>query len=146
MLWIGPTSSVFVITTYLLMYFVICPAMCGGLLFHQLTDPAMQAYYIALFQAGWFVESMWTQTLVIHLIRTPKMPFIQSRASAPVTLITFTGIAVLTVIPFTSFGWSIGLAALPFSFFPWLALTIVLYMALVTVFKKIFVKRYGELL
>jgi Mg2+-importing ATPase len=146
MLWIGPTSSVFDITTYLLMYFVICPAMCGGLLFHQITDPALQVYYIALFQAGWFVESMWTQTLVIHLIRTPKIPFIQSRASAPVTLITFTGIAVLTVIPFTSFGTSIGLAALPFSFFPWLALTIVLYMALVTVFKKIFVKRYGELL
>ncbi|MDR2941616.1 MAG: magnesium-translocating P-type ATPase, partial [Treponema sp.] len=101
MLWIGPTSSVFDITTYLLMYFVICPAMCGGLLFSQITDPAMQAYYIALFQAGWFVESMWSQTLVIHMIRTPKIPFIQSRASAPLTLLTFTGITVLTIIPFT---------------------------------------------
>jgi Mg2+-importing ATPase len=146
MLWTGPTSSVFDITTYLLMYFVICPAACGGLLFHQLTDPAMQALYIAVFQAGWFVESMWTQTLVIHMIRTPKILSIQSRASLPLTLITFTGIAVLTAIPFTNFGQSIGLAPLPTSFFPWLLLTVFLYMLLVTVFKKIFIRKYGELL
>jgi Mg2+-importing ATPase len=146
MLWIGPTSSVFDITTYLLMYFVICPAMCGGQLFHQLTDPAMQALYIAVFHAGWFVESMWTQTLVIHMIRTPKIPFIQSRASASLTLLTFTGITALTIIPFTGFGASIGLSALPVTFFPWLLLTVSLYMVLVTVFKRIFVRRYGELL
>ncbi len=146
MLWIGPTSSVFDITTYLLMYFVICPSLCGGLLFHQISDPAVQAYYIAVFQAGWFVESMWSQTLVIHMIRTPKLPFIQSRASAPLTLLTFAGIAVLTAIPFTAFGVSIGLAALPPVYFAWLALTILLYMALATLFKNIFIKRYGELL
>ena len=146
MVWIGPTSSVFDITTYLLMYFVICPAVFGGQLFHQISDPAMQAGYIALFQAGWFVESMWSQTLVIHMIRTPRLPFIHSRASAPVTLLSFTGIAVLTVIPFTAFGAAIGLAPLPPVYFAWLALTILLYMVLVTVFKKIFVRRYGELL
>jgi Mg2+-importing ATPase len=146
MFWIGPTSSIFDITTYALMFFIVCPAMCGGLLFGQITDPAMLAYFIALFQAGWFVESMWSQTLVIHLIRTPKIPFIQSRASLPVVLLTFTGIGILTVIPFTPFGAAIGLAALPPVYFAWLALTIVLYMALVTVFKGIFVRRYGELL
>jgi Mg2+-importing ATPase len=146
MLWIGPTSSVFDITTYLLMYFIICPAMCGGVPFHQLTDPAAQAYFIAVFQAGWFVESMWSQTLVIHMIRTPKIPFIQSRASGSVILLTFTGIAVLTVIPFTGLGKAIGLAALPPVYFAWLAATVFLYMALATLFKKIFVKRYGELL
>ena len=145
MLWIGPTSSVFDITTYVLMYFLICPAVCGGL-FHMLTDPAMQVLFIALFQAGWFVESMWTQTLVIHMIRTPKIPFIQSRASAPLTLLTFTGIVVLTIVPYTAFGASIGLAALPWVFFPWLALTVLLYMLLVTAFKWVFVRRYGELL
>ncbi len=146
MIWIGPTSSVFDITTYLLMYFIICPAMTGGLMFHQLTDPAMQAYFIALFQAGWFVESMWSQTLVIHMIRTPKIPFIQSHASLSVTLLTFTGIAALTIIPFTKLGASIGLTALPPVYFAWLALTIFLYMVLATVFKKIFIRRYGELL
>ena len=146
MIWIGPTSSVFDITTYLLMYFIICPAMTGGLLFHQITDPAMQACYVALFQAGWFVESMWSQTLVIHMIRTPKIPFVQSRASLPVVALTFTGISVLTIIPFSSFGKMLGLAALPPVYFAWLALTIVLYMALATLLKKAYVKRYGELL
>jgi Mg2+-importing ATPase len=147
MVWIGPTSSVFDITTYLLMYFIICPAFIGGgLLYSQITDPAVQAAYIALFQAGWFVESMWSQTLVIHMIRTPKLPFIQSRASAMLTLFTFSGIGVLTAIPFTGFGKSIGFLPLPSVYFAWLALTIFLYMGLATLLKTIFVKRYGELL
>ena len=146
MAWIGPTSSVFDITTYALMFFVICPAMCGGQMFRDIADPAMKAYFIALFHAGWFVESMWSQTLVIHMIRTPRIPFVRSRASLPVVLLTFAGIAFLTAIPFTSFGEAIGLTALPGIYFAWLALTVVLYMVLVTVFKTIFVRRYGELL
>lgn len=146
MFWLGPTSSVFDITTYLLMYFVICPAACGGQLFHQITDPAQQELYIALFQSGWFVESMWSQTLVIHMIRTPKIPFIGSHASLPLTLLTFTGIAVLTIIPYTPFGTEIGLTALPSVYFAYLALTIVLYMILVTVVKRMYIKRHGELL
>lgn len=146
MLWIGPTSSVFDITTYLLMYFVICPMVTGGQLFHQLTDPAAQALYIATFQAGWFVESMWSQTLVIHMIRTPKIPFVQSRASLPVTLLTFTGIAFVTAIPFTPLGNLLGLAPLPPVYFAWLALTIACYMFLATFMKKMYVRKYGELL
>jgi len=143
MVWIGPTSSVFDITTYLLMFFVICPAMCGGLMFKDIVDPTVQATFIALFQAGWFVESMWSQTLVIHMLRTPKIPFIQSRASLPVVLLTLSCIAVLTAIPFTSFGQAIGLTALPPVYFAWLALTLVLYMALATGVKTIFVRKYG---
>lgn len=148
MMWIGPTSSVFDITTYLLMYFVICPMFTGGVLFHHLpeADMAARALYISIFQAGWFVESMWSQSLVIHMIRTPKFPFIQSHASAAVTLMSFTGIAVLTVIPFTPLGATIGLGALPPIYFLYLAITVILYMCLVTIFKKIFVRRYGELL
>ena len=146
MFWIGPTSSVFDITTYLLMYFMICPLLFGGLTYHQLDGAAARGAFIALFQAGWFVESMWSQTLVIHMIRTPKIPFLRSRASAPVTLLTLTGIAALTVIPFTGLGHTIGLAALPPVYFGWLALTILLYMGLATLFKKIFILRYGELL
>jgi Mg2+-importing ATPase len=149
MLWIGPTSSVFDITTYLLMYFIICPAfVSNGLMFHQIpdTETATRIAYIALFQAGWFVESMWSQTLVIHMLRTPKIPFIQSRASFPLTMLTFTGITVLTLIPFTGFGASIGLAPLPSVYFAWLALTLFLYMGFATLLKTIFVRRYGELL
>jgi len=146
MAWIGPTSSVFDLTTYALMFFIVCPAMCGGLAFSQITDPAVKDYFIMLFHAGWFVESMWTQTLVIHMIRTPKIPFIRSRASLPVVFLTFSGIAVLTAIPFTAIGAAIGLAALPLAYFGWLALTVVLYVALATAFKMIFIRRYGELL
>jgi len=144
MVWFGPTSSVFDITTYLLMFFVICPMVFGGP--YGSLDPAARLGFMALFQAGWFVESMWSQTLVIHLIRTPKIPFLQSRASRPVTILTALGIAALTLIPFSPFAQALGLMALPPIYFAWLALTIVAYMALVSVFKRIFVKKYGELL
>ncbi|MCL1840643.1 MAG: magnesium-translocating P-type ATPase [Propionibacteriaceae bacterium] len=144
--WFGPTSSIFDITTYLLMYFVIAPAMCGGHLFHQMHDPAHQLLFMAVFQTGWFVESMWTQTLVIHMIRTPKIPFLQSHASAPVTLVTFAGIAVLTVLPWTPIAGDLGLTALPGIYFAYLAATVVCYMCLATLAKRIFVRRYGQLL
>jgi len=146
MVWIGPTSSVFDIATYVLMYFVICPAACGGQLFQNIADPAMRLKYIALFQAGWFVESMWTQTLVIHMIRTPKIPFIQSRASFPVVSLGLSAILVLTMIPFTPIGAALKLAPLPPVYFAYLALIIAMYMVLVTVVKKIYVRKYGELL
>ena len=154
MIWIGPTSSIFDFTTYIFMYFVFCPLFVSkGILFNDLAAhysgaelAAMQACYIGMFQAGWFVESMWSQTLVIHMIRTPKLPFIQSRASAPVTLLTMTGIAVLTVIPFTPFGTALGLVALPASYFAYLIPCILLYMMLATSLKKAYVRYYGELL
>ena len=154
MLWIGPTSSIFDFTTYIFMYFVFCPLfVSGGVLFNDLAAHytgaelvAMQAQYIGMFQAGWFVESMWSQTLVIHMIRTPKIPFLQSHASAPVTLLTMTGIAVLTVIPFTPLGAALGFEALPMSYFAYLIPCILLYMVLATSLKKAYIRHYGELL
>ena len=154
MLWIGPTSSIFDFITYIFMYFVFCPLFVShGVLFNNLASvysgdalAAMQTAYIALFQAGWFVESMWSQTLVIHMIRTPKLPFIQSRASAPVTLLTMAGIALLTALPFSPLGPELGLGALPLEYFCFLIPCILLYMALATSIKKAYVKRYGELL
>ena len=144
MVWIGPTSSVFDIVTYALMYFVICPLVCGGA--YKTLDANGQLMFMALFQTGWFVESMWSQTLVIHMIRTPKIPFVQSRASFPVTALTFMGIFVLTAIPFTPLGTAIGLTALPAIYFAYLAGIVLAYMCLVTIVKRIFVKKYGELL
>lgn len=107
---------------------------------------AMQTQYIGMFQAGWFVESMWSQTLVIHMIRTPKLPFIQSRASAPVTFLTMTGITILTVIPFTIFGKLLGFVALPAAYLAYLLPCILLYMVLATSLKKAYVRHFGELL
>ena len=154
MLWIGPTSSIFDWITYLFMYFVFCPMFVShGILFNDLANHftgaellRMQASYIALFQAGWFVESMWSQTIVIHMIRTPKVPFIQSHASAPVTILTFLGIIVLTIIPFTPLGTLLGFGTLPFAYFIYLIPCILLYMVLATSIKKAYVKHYGELL
>lgn len=143
---LGPTSSVFDILTYLTLYFVVCPAVTGGLLFHQLTDPSMKALYTHVFQSGWFVESMWTQTLVIHMLRTPLAPFVKSRASAPLTLISFGGIAVVSALPYMPLSANIGLAPLPGIYFLYLIGVVAAYMALVTVVKKWYIKKYGLLL
>ena len=123
----GPVSSVFDILTYLLLYFVVCPAACGG--GYRVLDPAGRAAFAAPFQTGWFVESMWTQTLVIHVVRTGKIPFLQSRASAPVLASTLLSVGVLTALPFLPFGRSFGLTALPAGYFGWLALVTAGYMA-----------------
>lgn len=146
MLRIGPTSSVFDIATFLLMYFVICPAFTGGELYTSLTNPASRALYVSIFQTGWFVESMWSQALVIHMLRTPKLPFVQSRAAAPVTLLTLAGSCAVTVIPFTPLGRALGFTALPAAYFLWLAAIVAGYMLLATAVKKSYVRRYGELL
>lgn len=154
MMWIGPTSSVFDWMTYIFMYFVFCPLFVSrGVLYNDLASHfagadlvRMQTAYVAMFQTGWFIESMWSQTLVIHMIRTPKLPFIQSHASAPLTLMTFTGIGVLTIIPFTTFGRMLGFVALPTAYFAYLIPCILLYMVLATNLKKAYVRHYGELL
>lgn len=154
MIWIGPTSSIFDFTTYIFMYFVFCPLFVShGVLYTDLAAhysgaqlAMMQMQYIGMFQAGWFVESMWSQTLVIHMIRTPKLPFIQSHASLPVTLLTMTGIAVLTIIPFTPLGAALGFIPLPMSYFAYLIPCILLYMLLATSLKKAYVHHYGKLL
>ena len=154
MMWIGPTSSVFDWMTYIFMYFVFCPLFVSkGVLYNDLASHfagadlvRMQTAYVAMFQTGWFIESMWSQTMVIHMIRTPKLPFIQSHASAPLTLMTFTGIGVLTIIPFTTFGRMLGFVALPTAYFAYLIPCILLYMVLATSLKKAYVRHYGELL
>ncbi len=144
MFWIGPTSSVFDIATYILMYFFICPLVFGGQ-YHTLNE-VQQLGFMGLFHAGWFVESLWSQTLVIHMIRTPDIPFIQSRASWQLTTLTTIGIAVGTIIPYTAFGKALDMVAMPAIYFPCLIVIIILYMILATMLKKAFIKRYGELL
>ena len=145
MLRLGPVSSIFDIATFALLYFIICPAACGGS-FQGIADTEAVKHFIALFRTGWFVESMWSQILVIHMLRTPKLPLIQSRASMPVSLLTFSGAIIVTVIPFTSMGYALGFSPLPAVFFAWLLVILLYYMILVTFVKKAYVKRYGSLL
>lgn len=158
MIWMGPTSSVFDWITYLVLYFVICPQfVSGGLTYNQIPTTAMltsgpmagltvRDAYEAMFQAGWFVESMWTQTLVIHMIRTPKIPFLQSHASATLTTLTCADIAVLTALPFTGIARDLGFVPLPGKYFYFLALVVIAYMLLATSVKKAYIRHYGTLL
>ncbi len=154
MIWIGPISSIFDIVTFIFMYFVICPMfVSNGVLFSNLathysgaTLVAIQAKYIGMFQAGWFVESMWTQSLIVHMIRTAKLPFIESQAATSVTLLTLTGSIVLTIIPFTPLGAALGFTSLPIRYFAYLVPCILLYMLLATLMKKTYIRHFGKLL
>ena len=152
MVWIGPTSSIFDFMTFAFMYFVFCPHFVShGVTYNNLASHfsgdelnRIRAYYVAMFQAGWFVESMWSQSLVIHMIRTMKLPFIQSRASAPLTMLNFFGIIVITIIPFTLLGKAIGFVSLPLSFFLYLIPCVLAYMILVTAVKKAYIRYHKE--
>ena len=77
-----------------------------------------------LFHAAWFIESLWTQTLVIHMIRTPKIPFIQSRACWQTVSFTTLGIIVGTIIPYTAFSEAINMMPPPLAFYQWLMGTV----------------------
>lgn len=140
----GPISSVFDILTFAYLFFVLCPAICGGG-FASLTS-AGQARFIVLFQTGWFLESMWTQILILHLLRTQNLPLLQSRPSRPVMLVTLLGTLLFTILTFTSFGGLIGLTALPLAYFVYLAIVVLLYLLWVTLAKQWYVRRYHELL
>lgn len=154
MLWFGPVSSVFDWSTYVFMYFVCCPMfVSGGVLYNDLVNvfagdmlATMQLNYEAMFQAGWFIESMWSQMLIIHMLRTSKIPFVQSSASAPVMFFTLSGIIALTIIPFTQLANALGFVALPSWFFWYLIPCVVLYMLLATLVKVIYIRCYGKLL
>jgi Mg2+-importing ATPase len=143
MIFVGPISSIFDITTYLLMFFVIGPMAFGGVSYYLL-DGASQIEFAKLFQSGWFIEGLLSQTLIVHMIRTRKIPFIQSRASWSVMLATLTIMAIGIIIPFSSLGAKIGLVPLPFVYFPWLIATLLCYCFLTQVVKQWFVKKFGR--
>ncbi|MBC1578625.1 magnesium-translocating P-type ATPase [Listeria seeligeri] len=126
---IGPVSSIFDIATFLIMWFVF-----------SANTVAEQA----LFHSGWFVVGLLTQTLVVHMIRTEKIPFIQSRATAPVMVSTLIVMSLGLIIPFTGFGHSIGFVSLPGSYFPWLVLVLVGYMATMQVVKTLYIRKFRE--
>ena len=144
MITFGPISSIFDVLTFAALFFWICPAVAGGA--WGTLDVAGQALFAGTFQAGWFIESMWTQTLVVHLIRTEKVPFAQSRACGLLCGLGAVGIAAVTALPFTGVGAALDFCPLPAEFFVLLACVVVGYAALVTVAKRRYVRRHDELL
>ena len=127
MIFIGPISSVFDIATYLVMWYVFgCDSSA-----HQ-----------SLFQSGWFVEGLLSQTLIVHMIRTRRIPFVQSRASWQVSMMTLLIVTVGILIPFTPLGGAIGLEPLPLAYFPWLLGILLSYCVLTQIVKNWYVRRF----
>ncbi len=119
---VGPCSSVFDYTTYLMMLFVFgC---------RDVSTPLVAAHSASLFQTGWFVESLLTQTLIIHVIRTNRLPFLQSRSSLALGVVSTLVMAVAVALPYSPLGPSLGFTPLPPLYFALLAATLVCYLAL----------------
>ncbi len=129
MAFVGPISSIFDIATFGLMWYVF-----GA------NKPAHQA----LFQSGWFIESLATQTLIVHMIRTSKVPFIQSRATWPVLSMTGTIILIGILLPYLPVGRNLGLQPLPRIFYLWLVAILLGYLALTQLMKRWYIRRFGS--
>jgi Mg2+-importing ATPase len=127
MVWIGPISSVFDITTFLLLWFVL-----------HANGPAGEP----VFQSGWFIESLLSQTLIVHMIRTEKIPFVQSRAAVPVLLLTSLIMAVGVYLPFSTLGSAVSLVHVPHAFFLWLLATLLAYGVLTQLVKTWYMRRF----
>nr|WP_317285991.1 cation transporting ATPase C-terminal domain-containing protein [uncultured Parolsenella sp.] len=140
----GPLSSIFDILTFAVLFFFVCPAVAGGA--WGALDATGQALFVGTFQAGWFVESMWTQTLVVHLIRTEKTPFVGSCASLPLVMLGSMGIAVATLLPASALGATLDFCSLPVVFWGVLAAMVLGYAAIVSCMKKVYLSRNDSLL
>jgi Mg2+-importing ATPase len=128
MLFFGPISSVFDLTTFAVMWWVF-----------SANTPAAQG----LFQSGWFVVGLLTQTLIVHMIRTPKLPFIESRASATLTAMTGAIVLLGLWLPMGPLAGYFKLQALPPAFFAWLAGILLGYALLTTLMKRYYIRRFG---
>jgi Mg2+-importing ATPase len=128
MLFFGPISSVFDLTTFAMMWFVF-----------KADTPQQQG----LFQSGWFVVGLLTQTLVVHMVRTPRLPFIQSRAAAPLVVMTVAVMALGIFLPMGPLAPYFGLQHLPAQYFLFLPLILLGYMALTQAMKGIYRRRWG---
>ena len=128
MVFFGPISSIFDITTYLVMWFVFA-AKTGA-------DQS-------LFQSGWFVVGLLTQTLIVHMIRTPKLPFVESRAAWPLIVMTALIMALGVFLPMGPLAGYFKLQALPWAYFPWMVGIVVSYALLTTAMKRFYVRRFG---
>lgn len=148
MLELGPVSSLFDIVTFAALFFVVCPAAVGAS-WSELAaagDVAGMATFAALFQSGWFVESMWSQTLVIHMLRSPRLPSPRDHAAPALCVLTVLGLALVTWLPASPIADALGLMPLPTSFFALLIGIVGSYIALTQLAKRRYIARHGELL
>lgn len=136
MLWLGPTSSVFDMTTFVLMWTVYG----AGALYATNGGDAGQS----IMNSGWFIVGLVSQTMVVHMLRTRKIPFFQSTASLPVLLSTSIAILIGCYLPFSPLAPALGFVTLDLSYFYWLVATMVGYMTLTQIVKTIYIRRYRQ--
>ena len=105
-----------------------------------------QIIFISMFHTGWYLVSLWTQTLVLYTLRTQKMPFIESNPSRPMLLVTLLAIFVGTAIPYTKLGNALHFMPMPVEFWYYLLAVVFLYLLLTTIIKKIYIKKYKKLI
>jgi len=132
-LFIGPCSSIFDYSTFFLMLYVF---RCW-----DVSTPAAAAHSQSLFQTGWFVESLLTQTLIIHIIRTNKIPFLQSRPSTALLVMSGLIMAIGVALPFTPLGRYLGFTRLPMLYWPYIGLTLLCYVLLTQTVKALLLRR-----
>ena len=130
---IGPCSSIFDYTTFLMMLYIFG---CW-----DVSTPALATHSQSLFQTGWFLESLITQTLIIHVIRTNKIPFLQSWASWPLLATSFLIMLIGIAIPFTFVGDYLGFTVLPILYWPLLGLSLLCYVFLTQAVKTWLLRR-----
>lgn len=148
MLELGPVSSLFDIVTFAALFFVVCPAAVDAS-WSELAaagDVAGMVTFAALFQSGWFVESMWSQTLVVHMLRSPHLPSPRDHAAPALCVLTVLGLALVTWLPASPIADALGLMPLPTSFFGLLIGIATAYIALTQLAKRRYIARHGELL
>jgi Mg2+-importing ATPase len=136
---VGPISSIFDYATFALMWFVFG---CSRFL-DPAAGPTAKASSAGLFQTGWFVESLLTQTLIVHIIRTQRIPFFESRASLPMTLTTLTIMGVAVWLPYSPFASDLEMVPLPPTFFLWIGAFLVAYATVTHRVKTWFLHRFG---
>ena len=129
MMLFGPVSSIFDLISFAVLWWVI---------------RANTQALAPLFQAGWFLFGTLSQILIVHMIRTGKVPFLQSRASLPLVLSTLSVGIVAIVLVFTSFATGIDLATLPLSYIPWLVLLLFGYCLVTQLAKRWYIRSFGE--
>ncbi|HIK27890.1 MAG: magnesium-translocating P-type ATPase [Oscillatoriaceae bacterium SKW80] len=129
MLFIGPISSIFDYVTYIVMWFIF---------------GANTPEEVKLFNSGWFVEGLLSQTLVVHMLRTARVPFLQSWPSLPVLLSTGTAVIVGMILPFTPIGAGLGMVPLPASYFGWLWFILGSYCLLTQYLKGFYIRTFGK--
>lgn len=136
---IGPISSIFDYATFFLMlYFFNCILFSGAD-----TTPEMKIHYERLFHTGWFVESLLSQTLIVYIIRTNKIPFFQSRPSPFMVFMTLLVMSTACILPYSPLASYLELVPLPWTFWPWMALFMLMY-SIITHFVKVWFNRKFE--